>query len=270
MADINTTIEEAQLMKQNRADLVKALNEVGFHLVNEQTPLSDIAKYMQWAGGLLDIRLATFSKSTKQHRYWTYDEWQAQSAQTRSSYIQMGVVIRAERQEFIIAKENLTADNFTSYMTWADSTGDVRGLTNFCGVSTLLEDINGETNTDLIIAAIESNGIDYPPARRARAYRCCSLADGGVEDHTIWSLPAIGQLWLFYKYFLEINAALSLFGMRKIDESGYWSSTEGDYTYALAVSMNYGSISVESKSYGNYARAVAPVQPLSTTPPNSL
>ena len=68
MADINTIVEEAQLMKQNRADLIKTLNDIGFSQVNESTPLSDIARYMQWAGGLLDIRLATFSKSTKQHQ----------------------------------------------------------------------------------------------------------------------------------------------------------------------------------------------------------
>ena len=157
MADINTIIEEAQLMKQNRVDLVKALNEIGFTQVNDQTPLSDIAKYMKWAAGLLDIRLATFSKSTKQHRYWTYDEWVGQSAQTRSFYIQMGVVIRAERQEFIIAKDNLTSDSGSTAMQWAtNNNNDVRGLTNFYGVPTMLTDIDGEANTDLILAAIST------------------------------------------------------------------------------------------------------------------
>lgn len=254
-------------MKQNRADLVKALNEVGFHQVNEKTPLSDIAKYMQWAGGLLDIRLATFSKSTKQHRYWTYEEWMNQSAQTRSSYIQMGVVIRAERQEFIIAKDDITPDTGTPSLQWADNaSNDVRGLTNFWGISTLLEDINGEANTDLILAAIEANGIDYPAARRAREYHCCSLADRGVEDPTKWSLPAIGQLWLFYKYILEINAALSLFGMTLIGAGDwYWSSTEGNSSYVFYVSMNYGGIYSyhQPKSGSAKARSVAPVQPSS-------
>lgn len=265
MADINTTIEEAQLMKQNRADLVKALNEVGFSQVNQDTPLSDIAKYMQWAGGLLDIRLATFSKSTKQHRYWTYDEWMAQSAQTRSFYIQMGVVIRAERQQFIIAKDNLTSDTGSNTLQWAvNANNDVRGLTNFYGISTLLEDIDGKANTDLIIAAIEANGIDYPAARRAREYRCCSLADGGVDDPTIWNLPAIGQLWLFYKYILEINAALALYGMPAIDTGAwYFSSTESNSSNEWGVSMYNGHANYAHKTSGCRARAVSQVQPSS-------
>ena len=265
MADINTIIEEAQLMKQNRVDLVKALNEIGFTQVNDQTPLSDIAKYMKWAAGLLDIRLATFSKSTKQHRYWTYDEWVGQSAQTRSFYIQMGVVIRAERQEFIIAKDNLTSDSGSTAMQWAtNNNNDVRGLTNFYGVPTMLTDIDGEANTDLILAAIEANGIDYPAARRAREYRCCSLADGGVDDPTIWSLAAIGQLWLFYKYIFEINAALTLFGMVTIDTgSWYWSSTECNSSNAWYVYMSYGYINNNNKTNTGRARAVAPARPSS-------
>lgn len=252
-------------MKQNRVDLVKALNEIGFTQVNDQTPLSDIAKYMQWAAGLLDIRLATFSKSTKQHRYWTHDEWVGQSAQTRSSYIQMGVVIRAERQEFIISKDNLTSDSGATAMRWAtNNNNDVRGLTNFYGVPTLLKDIDGEANTDLILAAIEANGIDYPAARRAREYRCCSLSDGGVDDPTTWSLPAIGQLWLFYKYIFEINAALTLFGMVTIDtNSWFFSSTECNSSGAWHVHMSSGSIICTSKTNPSRARAVAPARPSS-------
>lgn len=227
MEDTNTIIAETQLMMQNRADLVRALNDVGFTQVSQETPLPDIARYMQWAGGLLDIRLATFSKSTRKHRYWTYDEWTGQSAQTRASYIQMGVVIRAERQEFIIAKEDVTSDLGTYTMQWAkDNSNDVRGLTNYSGMPTLLTDMDGEANTDLILAAIETNGIDYPAARCARAYRCCSLADGGVEDPTTWSLGAVGQGCIMYKYILEINAALTLFGMSTIASDWYWSSTE--------------------------------------------
>lgn len=251
-------------MRQNRADLVKALNEVGFPQVNQDTPLSEIAKYMQWAGGLLDIRLATFSKSTKRHRYWTYEEWTGQSAQFRSSHIQMGIVVRAERQEFIIAKEDLTSDTGANTMLWAtDSNNDVRGLTNYSGISTLLADIDGEANTDLILAAIETNGIDYPAARRAREYRCCSLADGGVEDPTKWSLPAVGQLWLVYKYIPEINAALTLFGMATIIGDWYKSSTERDSGQSWIVGMYLGAVQTGGKSSANRARAVARVQPSS-------
>lgn len=52
-------IEEAQLLRSNRKAIVEQLNSMGFSSVDDSTPLSDIAKYMQWAGGLLDVRLAT-------------------------------------------------------------------------------------------------------------------------------------------------------------------------------------------------------------------
>lgn len=260
-------IENALLLKQNRADLVAALNDVGFHQVNEDTPLSDIARYMKWAGGLLDIRLATFSKATRQHRYWTYDEWMSQSAQFRSSFIQMGVVIRAECQEFILARADFASADGTAMFPWsANSNNDVRGLTNFLGLPTLLADMDGEANTDLILAAIDYNGVDYPAARLAREYRCCSIADGGVEDPTTWSLPALGQLFICYKYLLEINAALNLFGLTPLVPSGYyWSSTEASNIYTFFVYFYYGIVESANKLNQYRLRPVARVSPSAAT-----
>ena len=80
----------------------------------------------------------------------------------------------------------------------------------------------------------------------------------------MWSLPAIGQLWLFYKYLLEINAALTLFGMAPISTGDwYWSSTECNSSSAWVVSMNYGYVYYHYKTYTCRARAVAPAQPSS-------
>lgn len=263
MSDINTFTDEALLMKQNRADLVKALNEIGFSKVNENTPLADIARYIRWSKGLLDIRLATFSKATFAHRYWTYDEWIGQSAQTRSSHVPMGIVIRAHGQQFIIARSNAADESGSTGIQWAPNyNNDVRGLTNFKGIPTVLEDIDGESNTDLILAAIEVNGIDYPAARLARAYRCCTRAEAGVDDPTWWSLPAIGQLWMFTRYYNEISDALSLYGMTPPHAgSSLWSSTEGDNINAWLVSMYYLAVRPGAKHEANGVRPVAKVQP---------
>jgi len=260
MTDVNTIIEEAQLMKQNRADLVKALNEVGFAECNESTSLSDIAKYMKWAGGLLDIRLACLSKSTKKQHFFSREEWDALSASNKSSYIKLGLCIRAERQQFIISKDNVAKPDGTLTMQWApNNNNDVRGLTNYYGISTLLTDIDGEANTDLILAAVGDNGIEYPAAQRARAYKASTLADGGVDDPTTWSLPAIGQLWLLYKYFNELNAEFTYYGMQTILNDWYWSSTECNSSLAWYVGMYYGAFSGIGKYYHYRVRAVAPV-----------
>lgn len=260
MSEINTIIEEAQLMKQNRVDLVNALNEVGFSEVNESTPLADISKYMKWAGGLLDLRLACLTKSTKEQCFFSREEWEALSASSKSSYIKLGICIRAERQQFIISKDNVTKADGTLTMQWApNNSNDVRGLTNFYGISTLLTDVDGEANTDLILAAVETNGIDYPAAQRARAYKASTVADGGIDDPTKWSLPAIGQLWLLYKYYNEINAELTYYGMQTLMNDWYWSSTECNASTAWFVSMAYGYIYYNFKNTSNRVRAVAPV-----------
>ena len=80
----------------------------------------------------------------------------------------------------------------------------------------------------------------------------------------MWSLPAIGQLWLFYKYLLEINAALTLFGMAPISTGDwYWSSTDCNSSIAWNVSMNGGLVYVTYKPNTYRARAVAPARPSS-------
>ena len=261
MPEIQTIIEEAQLMKQNRADMVKALNDVGFTQVNDNTPLSSIAKYMKWAGGLLNIRLACISKTTKEQQFFSREEWKGLSASGKSSFFKLGVCIRAERQQFIIAKDNATTSTGSLTMQWAPNNRvDVRGLTNYYGMSSLLTDIDGEANTDLILAAIDTNGIDCPAARIAREYKAATFADGGIDDPTKWSLPAIGQLWLLYKYYNEINAELTYYGMATIINDWYWSSTECDSTYAWCVYMFIGGINSCHKPNACRVRPVAPVE----------
>ena len=259
MAEISTIIEEAQMMEQNRVDLVKALNDVGFTQVNDSTPLSDIAKYIKWAGGLLDIRLACLSKSTKEQKFFTREEWDSLSAISKSSYIKLGVCLRAERQEFIIAKSDATMPDGSKGIKWSTANTDVRGLTNFVGSPDLLRDIDGRANTDIILASADYDGVEYPAAERARAYKASTVADGGMDDPTEWSLPAIGQLALLYKYYNELNAELRYYGLNPITDTWYWSSTEYGSSYAWYVYMSLGGINYFfSKSNAGYVRAVAP------------
>ena len=270
MSDISNTIQEAQLMKQNRADLITVLNQVGFPQVNAQTPLSEVAKYMQWAGGLLDVRLATFSKATMQHRYWSYDEWMGTSAQVRSMYIQMGVVLRAEGQAFIIAKQNATSDSGTSSIAWGPGTNNIRGLTYFSSNPAMYDDMDGEANTNIILNHAESAGVDYPAARRARAYKCCSVSDGGLDDPTVWSLPAFGQEFLINKYYNEIAAAFSQFGMTAIPLVAHWTSTLRSSSSAWFYYVSQQTYSSTSITIQYAVRPVAKVQPTESAAPQAL
>ena len=56
---MDKNIASAMLLRLNKQDQIEALKSIGFTTVNENTPASDIAEYMQWSGTLLDLSLAT-------------------------------------------------------------------------------------------------------------------------------------------------------------------------------------------------------------------
>ena len=255
-------IQEAQLLRDNRSALVAQLNDLGFTDVNENTPLSTIADYMKWAGGLRDLRLAVINKSTGAYTDYSESEWDALSASAKASCVKLGIRIRAERLDFIISKENVLRSNGSSDIPWCSGYIDVKGLTNYGEGSTgHLLDIDGKANTDLILAHGAANNVRFEAAEQARAYKASTVADGGYEDPTEWSLPAIGQLWLLYKYRAEINAAITAFfgSSYIISDAWYWSSTEYDSSSAWGVGMRYGGVTYGGKTSTIRVRAVAPV-----------
>ena len=56
---MDKNIANAMLLRLNKQDQIEALKSIGFTTVNENTPASDIAKYMQWSGTLLDLSLGS-------------------------------------------------------------------------------------------------------------------------------------------------------------------------------------------------------------------
>ena len=257
-------IQEAQLMRQNIADQISALNDLGFTEVNSSTPLSVIADYMRWAGGLRDLRLATINKNTGAYADYSEDEWNVLSASGKAALVKLGIRIRAERQDFIISKDNITRSNGSFDIPWAPNNNiDVKGLTNYGeGATGHMNDVDGKANTDLILAHGRTNNITFEAAERARAYKASVFADGGYDDPTEWSLPAIGQLWLLYKYRAKINAAITLFfgaSAQLITDNWYWSSTEYSSSSAWFVYMNNGYVYYTNKTSASRVRAVAPV-----------
>ena len=147
-------------------------------------------------------------------------------------------------------------------MPWCGSYVDVKNLTNYGEGSTgHLKDIDGKANTDLILAHGAANNVKFEAAEQARAYKASTVADGGFEDPTEWSLPAVGQLWLLYKYRAKINAALTTFfgSAYIISDAWYWSSTEYNSSAAWFVYMPYGFVYNGNKTHTYRVRAVAPV-----------
>ena len=77
MTDKNN--ESALLLRMNKEEQVSVLQEIGFTSVNENTPASDIAKYIRWAGGLLDLSFATIRIEDGVNVFFTAEEWNAMS-----------------------------------------------------------------------------------------------------------------------------------------------------------------------------------------------
>ena len=253
-------IEEAQLLKANRESLVNTLHNLGFNNVSEETPLSEIADIMRWAGGLRDLRLATLNKVSGKYSDYAAEEWEELSASAKASCVKLGLRIRAEGQDFIISKDNISRANGATTMPWCGSGVDVKGLTNY-GDGSLghLNDKDGKANTDLILAHGEANDVKFEAAEQARAYKASTPADGGFNDPTEWSLPAIGQLWLLYKYKKQINNALTVFfgTTQLLTNEWYWSSTEYNSSDAWLVYMNGGNMGGNGKNNTYRVRAVA-------------
>lgn len=260
-------IKEAQLLRENREALVQSLNDLGI-AADENTPMSELIGLTKWSAGLRDLRLACLNKSTGAYSDYSLDEFNALSASGKAQLVKLGLRIRAERLDFIISKDDIYRSNGSPSITWASSYVDVRNLTNYGAGSTgHLLDVDGEANTDAILAFGETANVTFEAAQQARAYKASTVADGGFDDPTKWSLPAIGQLWLLYKYKKEINAALtSFFGTSQlITDYWYWSSTEYDASSAWYVSMYSGYVDYGNKSNTCRVRAVAPVPVVSVS-----
>ena len=158
------------------------------------------------------------------------------SANNRSKYIRIGIRLRAECHQFIIAKSDCVDAGGNKTFKWGGYGTDLRGLKNYgSGNQGLYDTFDGKENTDVIIETLagvkDTQGtVGAPAAEAARAYKACTLESDGIEDTTVWNLPALGELMLMAKYKTEINELItSMFGSQNIfTNDWYWSSTEYD------------------------------------------
>ena len=255
---MDKNIASAMLLRLNKQDQIEALKSIGFTTVNENTPASDIAKYMQWSGTLLDLSLATLRIEDGEQVFFTASEWNSMSANNRSKYIRIGIRLRAECHQFIIAKSDCIDAGGNKTFKWGGYGTDLRGLKNYgSGNQGLYDTFDGKENTDVIIETLA--------AEVARAYKACTLESDGIEDTTVWNLPALGELMLMAKYKTEINELItSMFGNQNIfTNDWYWSSTEYDASSSWSVTFNIGNVTPYGRQYAGRVRPLAAINTLS-------
>lgn len=250
--------KEALLLRINKEAQVQALNEIGFTEVTFDTPLSEIAEYIKWAGGLRDLRIACVKLSDSSIHYFAGEEWTILSANAKSQYNKLGVCIRARKREFIIAEKdcvNSTGGNTFKFGAYGT---DLKGVKNYAaGNVGLWEVTTGYEDTLAVIeqtaGKTDSQGITGAPAAEA-AWNYKANANDPLQ----WYLPGITELRLMAEYKTEINAFVSKYFTGNALNEWYWSSTEVNTTQSWYVGMSGGySYHTNLRSNGYRVRAVA-------------
>jgi len=153
-----------------------------------------------------------------------------------SSKTAIGVVV--VDNEIIMSKPK------TSTMTWASTSTDVSGLTNYSSADTAKGDYIGKQNTAAIVAAYSSDTISNNAAKYCNSYSTAGTSAGQ------WYLPAAGEIVDFVSgNYATLARAFSKLG---VAISGtFWSSSEYDNSNAWVVDSYNGYVSTYDKDNNN-------------------
>lgn len=188
--------KSAILLRVNKEKQIAALKQAGIELDINTATGTDIANAMKWACGLLDLCVAAYHKATKKLTFFTEQEWNDLSSNTRYSYLTIGIRIRAYGKQWIVGKEDMPNDSGGTDHAWAEQMGwDIDELKNYGNPNdgSVFDDYDGEGNTDKIVAYAKANNRRHPAAERVRAYSLSSDDPAAGKYY----LPSIAQLlWL--------------------------------------------------------------------------
>ena len=123
--------KDAILLRLSKEMQVAALHEQGFTEVTMATPLTEIAEYIKWTGGLRDLRIATVKPADGTVYYFSGEEWSALSANAKSNYEKIGVCIRARKRMFIIAPEDCVSETGGTTFKFGLRGTDLKGVKNY-------------------------------------------------------------------------------------------------------------------------------------------
>ena len=241
---MSTTENNAKLLELNYNAQLEALREIGLLGQNETIGIGEIADYMKWAGGLLDVQLAKVDKSSGQLTLFTTDAWDALSSNQQGNYITLGVRVRAERQDFLISKSDMvTGGAYT--MLWSSERVNVPGLTDYGAGSTgIYEDFDAAGMTDAIVDFAESRGVAYLPGQLSRAYKACTSGTDGVDDPVEWSFATLAHLRIMSKYRTQINAVINTYigASFILQNERYWAANEYSADFAYYIHLGSGLV----------------------------
>lgn len=250
---MSTNKQIVTLLRQNKAETVSALNAVGQTTVTVASRASEFAKRIKWAGGLLDICVATVDGNGREW-FFTQEEWEALTAANRSLFTMYGLRVRAYSHSFVIGIRDLTSGNTTTFK-WGPAV-DNPYQNNFT-TGNALADFGGTTNTAAVARYIEANpGSSFP------AYAACNNYQAYSGDEHDWHVPGMGTMFAIMKCRRAIFSAITYFfgsdylPVQGSNENFYLSSTEINATQMCGISLGLGYDNALTKTTAYLVRPV--------------
>jgi len=193
--------QSVTLLRKNKLLQVEALNALGFKLT-ESARAADFPMYLKWGSGLLDVAIAANRKSDNKKFFFSKEEWLSLSETEKSTLLLRGIRVRAHGVSFVVGFILLSprhwgpaiqvedAHNVTlkrDLYKWWDAYNETVKVKNF---------YQGKA---------DANCSGAPAAEAALAYRAYTLESDGLDDTTLWCLPAPAHAHLIQRYVAEIN-----------------------------------------------------------------
>ena len=246
-----STLDNSTLLTLNKQRQVEALRGIfPDKSISDDISLGEIAEYMQWAGGLAPMQMACVGKNSGMEDYgqlvfFTGPQWDAMSSNQKSNYVQIGVRVRAERQDFLVSKSDML-NGTANTMIWSSENQNVPDLKDYGVNSTgIFDDFDAEGMTDAVCTWKATRSATYLPATLSRAWKGCTQASDGVDDPVTWSCATIAHLHLMARYRTQINAFIDQYlgNAYILGSAYYYSINEYDASYAWRCHLGSGQVS---------------------------
>jgi hypothetical protein len=202
--------------------------------------------------------VACVNKNDGSIAYFTAKQWEKLAADEKSQYAQLGVSIKQNGHEFIIAANDCNNGERLRYGGYGVDFAGVKNQkknksrfinTGYSDTKAMVEQQRGKTDSKGIVGV--------PAAEAAWNYKA------NEYDKLQWYLPSVSELEMIYKNKKAINEFLSKYidGATEIVGYCYWSSTEYNKKHSWLVGMLYGyRYSNDGRNVSHRVRAVSVVK----------
>ena len=142
----------------------------------------------------------------------------------------------------IVVKDNELVMSKPVIMTWSSAYIDT-SLTNITSDSTALADMNGKSNTSIIVSTYSEESTSENAAIYCNSYYIVGTSAGD------WYLPAAGELYTYvYGNYSTLNPVATTLSWSYFSSTYFWSSSEYTYKLVWLVLSNSGFVSSNHKA----------------------